>query len=120
MTTRSWAAVAIVAVSLLAYPLVTIAGGAPRFPTRAECVHAAVEGEPVNVVYGRVDSPIAANALRDRVVAAGFTGTEVIGDGCGRWEVVLQNVPSLEIARELQAETQTVGLTPTLELRPGG
>jgi hypothetical protein len=120
MTKRSWLAVAIVAVSLVAYPLATVAGGAPKFPTRADCVHAAVEGEPVNIVFGRFDSPLEAKALRHRVVAAGFIGTEVIADGCGRWEAVLQNVPSLEIARKVEDETRTVGLSPTLELGTGG
>jgi hypothetical protein len=119
MTRRVWGAAAIVGVSLVAYPLVTLAGGSPRFPTRDECVRPAVEGQPVDVVFGRVDSPVEANELRDRVIAVGFVGTESLGDGCGRWKVVLEGVPSIDIARQVQEEAASVELEPTLELGSG-
>jgi hypothetical protein len=115
MSRRLATFLAIVLVPLLAYPLLALAGGAPRFPTRAECVHEAVEGQPVDVVFGRLDDPVAAEELRDRVVSVGFTGTEALADGCGRWEVVLDNVPSLEIAEEIGREAETVNLQPTFE-----
>ena len=76
----------------------------------------AVEGEPVDVVYGRFDSPVEAAELRERVLTVGLTGTETRFDGCGRWEVVLEDVPSLEIARGVQEGAATVDLQPTLEL----
>ena len=119
MTTRVWLAVAIVLVPLLGYPLVTLAGGSPRFPSREECVRSAVEGQPVDVVFGRFGDPDSANETRDRVVGVGFIGTEALPDGCGRWKVVLESVPSVEIAREIQAEAATVDLRPTLELDSG-
>jgi hypothetical protein len=108
--------VAIVVVPLLGYPLVTLAGGSPRFPSREECVRPPVEGKPVDVIFGRFDDPELAAETRDRVVAVGFTGTEARPDGCGRWKVVLEDVPSLETSREIQAEAATVDLRPTLEL----
>ena len=120
MTPRVWAAVAIVLVPLLGYPLVTLAGGSPRFPSRQECVRPAVEGQRVDVVFGRFDDPESAVDLRDHVLAVGFSGTEALADGCGRWRVVLESVPSIEIAHEVQKEAETVDLTPTLELDPDG
>ena len=108
-------AAAIVVVPLLVYPAVTMASGFPRFPTRDECVRPAVEGEPVDVVYGRFDSRVEAAELLERVLTVGFTGTETLFDACGRWKVVLEGVPSLEIARGVQEEAATVDLEPTLE-----
>ena len=119
MTARVWVASAIVLVPLLGYPLVTLAGGSPRFPSPAECVRPAVEGQPVAVVYGRFDRPDDAAEFRDRVVGVGFQGTEVLFDGCGRWKVVLEDVPSVDIAREIEEEAATVDLEPTLELDSG-
>ena len=119
MTGRLAVAVAIVAVPLLGYPLVTLAGGSPPFP-RDECARPAVEGRPVEVVYGRFDHPDAAAEFLERVLGVGFQGTEVVFDGCGQWKVVLDGVPSVEIARELQAEAATVDLHPTMELDPDG
>jgi hypothetical protein len=114
--TRFWLAVAVALVPLVGYPIVTLAGGGARFPSRHDCVRAAVSGEPVDVVYGRFDDPVAAQELLDRVLAAGFRGTQVTFDACGRWVVVLKDVPSLEVARGVREEAVTVGLAPTLEL----
>lgn len=114
---RWWvAAVAIVLVPLLGYPLLTIAGGAPRFPSTEECVHAPVEGMPVNVVFARLDDLTETRRVHEYVLSVGFAGTELLGDGCGRWIVVLENVPSAEIGKEVQREAGTVDLRPTLEL----
>jgi len=115
VTRRLALVVAIVAVPLLLYPLVTLAGGGPRFPDRSECVHAAVDGSPVDIVYGRFDSPVEAAELRDRVVATGFTGTEVLADGCGRWKVVYESVPSLGVAQQVQENARQAGFEATLE-----
>ena len=120
MSARVWIAAAIVLVPLFGYALVTLAGGAPRFPSPEECVLAPVEGQAVDVVFGRFDGPEAAATFRDRVLSVGFSGTEILADGCGRWKVVLEDVPSLEIAREVQAEAATVDLSPTLELGSPG
>jgi hypothetical protein len=110
---------AIVFVPLLGYPLITIAGGAPRFPSPEECARPPVDGDAVDVVYARFDDPRTAGVFRDRVLSLGFAGTEMLADGCGRWKVVLQNVPSPEIAREVQAEAETVDLSPTIERATG-
>ena len=115
MTRRLVLVVAIVAIPLVVYPLVTVAGGSPRFPDRTECVRGVVEGSPVDIVYGRLDSPADAEELRDRVVDTGFTGTEVLPDGCGRWKVVYENVPSLDVAEQVQEEARKAGFEPTLE-----
>jgi hypothetical protein len=105
----------IVLVPLAAYVAAALADGPPRFPTRDECVHAPVEGEPVDLVFGRVDDPASGEELRDAVVAVGFLGVESLPDGCGRWKVVLEDVPSADIAREVQAEAASVELATTLE-----
>ena len=94
MTQQFRLAVVIVLVAALGYPLVVLASGSPRFPTRDECIVPAVEGQPVDLVFGRFDDPGSASDLAGRVVAVGFTGTESAPDGCGRWKVVLENVPS--------------------------
>ena len=73
----------------------------------------------MEVVYGRFDHPDAAAGFRDRVLELGFQGTEVMFDGCNR-QVVLEGVPSVEIAHELQAEAATVDLHLTVELDPDG
>jgi hypothetical protein len=116
MRRRVWIALAVVIIPLVGYPIIVVASGAPRFPSAQECVRPVVDGHPVDVVFGRFDDPNAAVELRDRVVAVGFTGTEMLGDGCGRWKVVLLNVPSVDVARGVQEEATTVDLATTLEL----
>jgi hypothetical protein len=110
----------VVAVPLVAYPLLAFADGSPRFPSPVECVHPAVEGEPADVVFGRYDDPVTADSVREKVVSVGFVGTESLGDGCGRWKVVLEDVPTVDIAREVQAEAATVELATTLERSSDG
>ena len=120
MTPRSRLVVTIVLVPLLVYPLVSVSGGAPRFPTRGECVRAPVEGRPIALVWGRYGDPATAEAARARVIKVGVVGTEVLPDGCGLWKVELDGVPSLEVAHEIQREADTVDLHPTLELDSDG
>jgi hypothetical protein len=112
---RLWVAASVVAVPLLVYPVVYLAQGAPKCPTRAECVHPPADGSTVAVVFGRTEDPLDAGRLRDRVVSVGFKGTETVPDGCGLWKVLLDNVPNVTIARGIQDEAHTVGLQPTLE-----
>jgi hypothetical protein len=109
-------AVVIVLVAALGYPLVVVASGSPRFPTRDECIVPALEGQPVDLVFGRFDDPGNASDLAARVVAVGFTGTESTPDGCGRWKVVLENVPTIEVAKQIQEEAASVDLAPEPEL----
>jgi hypothetical protein len=120
MTRRAWTALAIVVVPLLAYPLVALVHGGPRFPTRADCVHPAVDGHPAAVVFGRLDDPVIADQLRDRALTVGFKEVEAVPDGCGRWKVLLDDVPDLTVARGVQAEARKVGLRTTLELGSAG
>lgn len=107
-----WLALVVLA---LAYPLATVAGGGPRFPTREECVHPATHDGPIDAVFGYVDTEAEANALRDRAVASGFQGTEVAWNGCGRVRVAVGGIPTLEVGREFIAEARSVGFEVTLE-----
>jgi hypothetical protein len=112
-------AVAIVVVPFVAYVGLSLSDGAPRFPTRGECIRPPLEGNPVDVVFGRTEDPISAAELRDRVVSVGFVGVESVPDGCGRWKVVLEAVPDVEIAREVQEEAASVDLDTSLESSDG-
>ena len=120
MNARLLLVVGIVVVPLLVYPLVSLTRGAPRFPTRSECVHAPIRERPVDVVWGRYDDPRDAAARKERIVGVGFLGTEALADGCGRWKVVLEGVPSIEVGREVVREAEAVDLHPTLELASDG
>jgi hypothetical protein len=112
-------AVAIVLVPLLAYPLVTIAGGEPRFPSRSECARPAHPGDAeVEVVYGRFASPDAAEELRAKVVAVGFVGTDVAVDACGLWKVRYDSLESFDQGQALAEEARKAGLDARLESRP--
>lgn len=106
---------AIVLVAALAYPLVVLAGGGASFPTVAECVHTAHADGDLEVVFARLDSPTEAAAVLDRVVAAGFKGSQVEPDGCGRWKVAVHGIPTLAVGSEVMSEARSVGLHPTLE-----
>lgn len=106
---------AIVLVAAFAYPVVVLAGGGARFPTTAECVHTARADGDLEVVFGRVDSPTAATSVLDRVLAAGFKGSQVEPDGCGRWKIAVHGIPTLEVGGEVMAEARSVGFHPTLE-----
>ena len=114
----AWIAAAIVMAPLLGYPVFALAGGLPHFPADGDCGPPPEEGRPVNVVFDRFDSPVEAEKERERVLAFGFVGTNVEPDDCGRWLVVLGNVPSVEVAREVAEEARSVDLDPALELDP--
>jgi hypothetical protein len=108
----------IVGVPLLGYPLALVAnGGAPRFPSRfAACEPAPVEGQKVDVVFGRFATLRESLALRDKALSVGFSGTESVPDGCGRIDVRIHGIESIKVGKEIQAEAATVGLKPWLEL----
>lgn len=115
------AAAAIVAVPLLAYPLVVGADGAP-FPSQDDCVHVAPQGstEPLDLVFGRRDSPVEAEALRARVAAVGYVDAEMRGDGCGRWEVLYDGIESYAQGASSAAEARGAGFDAWLEIEPPG
>lgn len=99
----------------IAYPLLVLAGGAPRFPSRDECVRPATEDGDIDAVFGYFDSERDAVVVRDRALGAGFRGTEVRLDGCGRARVAVGGVPTLDVGRELVEEARSVGFDVTLE-----
>ncbi len=107
----------IVGVPLLGYPLALAArGGVPTFPSRAaECAPPAVEGQKVDVVFGRFDTLAESATLQGQAIHFGFMGTEAVPDGCGRFVVRMHGMDSIKVGKEIQAEAATVGLKPTLE-----
>ncbi len=107
---------AIVLVPLLGFPVLMLAQGAPPFPSRSECVHPATDDDgELELVYGRRDSPAAAQALLNRVLEAGFAGTEVKPDGCGRWKVTYDGIDTFVLGSRVVEEARRVGLDPHLE-----
>jgi hypothetical protein len=104
-----------VIVAVVAYPLGVIAGGGPRFPSPAECVHPAVADGDLEVVFGRFDSPTDAATTLSRVLAVGFKGSQVEPDGCGRFKVAVHGIPTLKVGAEVMAEARSVHLDTTLE-----
>ena len=109
---RLWIAIGIAA---LAYPVVVIAGGLPRFPSRAECIHPAKEGQRLEAVFGRYSRDVAAGSALDRALAAGFKGSQVEPDGCGYLKVDVKGIPSVAVGQSLVHEAQQAGLHATLE-----
>jgi hypothetical protein len=107
-----WVVVLVVA---LAYPLAVLAGGGASFPTAAECVHPAHADGDLEVVFARVGSPTEAAALLNHVVAAGFKGSQVEADGCGRWKVAVHGISTLKVGGDVVAEARAVGLHATVE-----
>jgi hypothetical protein len=109
-------AAAIAVVPLLAYPVVAVAGGAPRFPTRDECSRpATVDAPDLEVVYGRFDDPRAADELLSRLTAVGFVGAETGFDACGRWKVSYDAIDSLRQGEALAAEVRKAGFEAQVE-----
>ncbi len=123
--TRSTAAWAIVLLGALSHPGAMLVGysgsglpgGAPRFPTTADCVAPPTPGENVRVVVGYADSYPEANALRARATAAGLKGTELAQDGCGRLRVFVDDVAAAAASR-LIAAADVAQLDPSLESDP--
>jgi hypothetical protein len=108
----------ILGVPLAGYPLALVAsGGAPSFPSAVfQCAPPAVEGQKVDVVFGRFDTLRESIALRDRALSVGFQGTEAVPDDCGRVVVRIHGIKSIKVGKEIQAEAATVDLKPDLEL----
>jgi hypothetical protein len=109
------AAPLLVVVAAFAYPVAVLSGGLPRFPTRAECIHPAKEGVPLEAVFGRFDHRPDAEQHLQRVLTLGFKGTQIEPDGCGRLKVDVAGIPTLDVGHDLLAEAQSVGLSATLE-----
>ena len=110
------AAWGVVLVAGLAYPLIALAGGAPRFPSVQDCVHPATHDGKVMLVYGYFDSVVRAGELRNRLRGLGYEHAEVQSDGgCGRVRVVVRGYPDLAGADDAVAEASRVGLHPRVE-----
>jgi hypothetical protein len=105
---------ALVLGSAVGYPLIA-SGGAPRFPHRGECVHPARGEGPVDAVFARFRVRGRAAAALQRARSVGFQGLDLESDGCGYVRVVLDDVPSLAVGRDLVAEAARVGFHVTLE-----
>jgi hypothetical protein len=119
-TTRLVAA-AIVAVPLIAYPLLAGAGSA-SFPSRDDCVRKASPGEtaPLDLVFGRRDTDAEAQQLLERVRGVGYVDAEIRLDACGRWEILYDGITSYAQGASSAAEARGAGLEAWLEVEPPG
>lgn len=104
-----------VALAMIASPLTAVAGGRPRFPSRADCALPPVPGKPVELVFGTFDHPDAAAAQASKALGFGFVQIGVVPDGCGRWEAAVTGYETVEAARGAQAEAAAVGFATRLE-----
>jgi hypothetical protein len=105
----------IILFAALAYPLAVLAGSSPAFPSKADCIHVARADGELEVVFGRFESAADASDLLQRVLAAGFKGSQVEPDGCGQLKVVVHGIQTLKVGGEVLAEARSVGLVPALE-----
>lgn len=117
MSARVAVAVAIVLVPLLGYPLATLAGGSPRFPSREDCSRlATADDSSLDVVYGRLESREAAQELLDEVLGIGFTGAELEPDDCGHWKVFYDPIDSLDQGNGLVEQARDAGFDARVEV----
>ena len=112
---RSLAPRAIVVLAAVAYPLVSLAGGAPSFPSREDCVRPATRDGDIHAVFGYLDSEQGARRLQESAVGAGFTGVSYERNACGRTRVFLPGIPTLAVGREFAEQAQGAGFEVTLE-----
>lgn len=103
----------------MAYPLVVGADGA-RFPSPDDCVRLAPPGttEPLDLVFGRRDTPGEAEHLLERVRAVGYADAEMRLEGCGRWKVLYDGITSYPQGASSVAEARGAGLSAWLEIQP--
>ena len=117
MRSATLLAAAVVAVPLLAYPLLAVADGAPRFPTRAECVQPATGDAPdLDVVYGRFDDLVPAESLLADLTRVGFVGAELEVDPCGRWEVFYDGIETFVQGKALAEQVRAAGFEAQVEV----
>ena len=122
--TRSGARIAaafVVAVPLLAYPLV-VGADSVQFPSAEDCVRRAPPGAtaPLDLVFGRRDTVAEAEELLERVRGVGYADAEVRGDGCGRWKVLYDGIEVYAQGASSAAQARAAGLEAWLELEPPG
>ena len=109
----------VVAVVVLAYPVVTFARGEPSFPTRDECARPATTDGDIDAVFGYFDNESEAVEVRDQALEVGFIGTEMAWNGCGRVRVAVGGIPTLAVGHEFADEARGVGFEVTLEQAAG-
>ena len=114
------AAAATLAIPLAGYPLLAYAQGAPRFPSRDDCArpYDGAPGEPVDVVYARLDDPVSATDLLDELSRHGFIGADIAFDSCGRWVVFYDPIESVEQAEALAEQVRNAGFEARVEAEP--
>jgi hypothetical protein len=105
---------AVVLALVSVYPLAVLATGAPRFPSRDECVRPATEDGDIEAVFGYFESMQEASVVRDKALAVGFQGTEAQWNGCGLVEVAVGGIPTLEVGRDFAEQARSVGFEVTL------
>ena len=76
--------------------------------------------EPLDLVFGRRDTPAEAERLLERVRAVGYVDAEVRLEGCGRWKVLYDGIDSYEQGASSVAEARGAGLDAWLEIQPPG
>ena len=115
------AAVAIIALPLIGYPLVVGADGV-RFPSVQDCVREAHPGETaeLDLVFGRRETPQRAERLLARVRHVGYAAADMRPDGCGRWKVVYDGIDSYPQGASSAVEARSAGLEAWLEIAPPG
>jgi hypothetical protein len=99
----------------LIYPLVVLAGGAARFPTRDDCAHPATSDGNIEAVFARFSTIEPAESLQKSAAHAGFHNVRVEPDGCGLFKVTLHGIPTLAVGRDFVHEAEGAGFHPTLE-----
>lgn len=109
-------AAAVALVPLLAYPLLALAEGAPRFPSRDECVVVATGDAPdLDVVYGRFDDLVTAEAVLADLTRVGFVGAELALDDCGRWKVFYEGIETFAQGQALAEQVREAGFDARVE-----
>jgi hypothetical protein len=102
--------------ALLAYPLLALTDGPPRFPSRDECVLVATGDAPdLEVVYGRFDDAVAAESLLADVTRAGFVGADAEPDACGRWKVSYDAIDTFAQGQALAEQVRGAGFEARVE-----
>jgi hypothetical protein len=112
------AAVAIVAIPLVLYPAVVLAGGGATFPMPPSCVRIAPVGstDELDLVFGRRDTETAAEVLAEKVRGVGYSLAEARPDGCGRWKVVYDGIDDYAQGASSAEQARAAGLEAELEI----
>lgn len=109
-------AAAVALVPLLAYPLLALAEGAPRFPSPDECAVVATGDAPdLDVVYGRFDDLVTAETVLADLTRVGFVGAELVLDDCGRWKVFYEGIETFAQGQALAEQVREAGFGARVE-----